>query len=381
MRFLIIGAGFSGIVAAHQLSNAGHSCTVVDRRSHLAGNAHDSHDKAGVLIHNYGPHYFRTNSQRILDYLSKFTEWREVDYTIKSYTEDRYWSFPINLNTFEELIGKPATTAQFQTYLEENRLDIPAPKNSEEAILSQVGPRLYELFFEGYTLKQWKRHPRELDPSVCNRIPIRTNRDDRYLSETFQALPAAGYTRLIENILADSPNVSLHLNTDFTEARARFPHDHLIFTGAIDEYFDRCFGALPYRSLRFENESFTAQELVSREAISGKKGFWQPAMQVNYPGKDIPFTRIVEIKHATGQQIDASTIVREFPKDWSPGEEPYYPVPAPDAAAAYRKYAELAAGEIDTTFIGRLATYRYYNMDQVTGMALATSEKLIKRFN
>ena len=380
MRFLIVGAGFSGIVAAHRLSNAGHKCTIVDRRPNLAGNAHDSHDKAGVLIHNYGPHYFRTNSQRIVDFLSRFTDWHPVDYTIKSHTEGKYWPFPINLNTFEELIGKPSTTVDFEHYLAENRLDIPDPKNSEEAILSQVGPRLYELFFEGYTLKQWKRHPRELDPSVCGRIPVRTNRNDRYLSESFQALPKKGYTALLENILADSPGSTLHLNTDFPEARAKFPHDHLIFTGAIDEYFGRRFGALPYRSLRFEHESFTPAQLAEREPISGKPGFWQPAMQVNYPGKDVPFTRIVELKHATGQQIAATSIVREFPDDWDPSKEPYYPVPAPDATAAYREYAALAHAETNTTFIGRLATYRYYNMDQVTGMALAASEKLIRRF-
>jgi UDP-galactopyranose mutase len=380
LKFLIVGAGFSGLVAAHRLSNAGHDCVVVDKRPHLAGNAHDSYDKAGVLIHNYGPHYFRTNSERILEYLSTFTGWNPVDYTIQSFTEGKFWPFPINLNTFEKLIGKPATTADFEQYLAENRLNIPDPKNSEEVILSQVGARLYELFFEGYTLKQWKRHPRELDPSVCGRIPIRTNRDDRYLSETFQALPDKGYTHLLENILAASPNTTLHLNTDFIEAREKFPHDHLIFTGAIDEYFGRKYGSLPYRSLRFDHESFTAAELVPREKISGKPGFWQPAMQVNYPGKDIPFTRIVEIKHATGQKIDATTIVREFPEDWDVSKEPYYPIPAPDAAAAYQKYAALAAVETNTTFIGRLATYRYYNMDQVTGMALVAAEKLIKRF-
>ena len=380
MRFLIVGAGFSGIVAAHRLSHAGHTCVLVDRRPHLAGNAHDSHDKAGVLIHNYGPHYFRTNSQRIVDYLSAFTGWHPVDYSIQSFTEGKFWPFPINLNTFEELIGKPATTADFEAYLATHRHDIPDPKNSEEVILSQVGSRLYELFFEGYTLKQWKRHPRDLDPSVCGRIPIRTNRDDRYLSETFQALPEKGYTRLLENILADSPNTTLHLNTDFHEAREKFPHDHLIFTGAIDEYFGRKYGPLPYRSLRFEHESFTAAELVARETISKKPGFWQPAMQVNYPGKDVPFTRIVEIKHATGQNIGATSIVREFPDDWDVSKEPYYPVPAPDATAAYRKYAALAGAETNTTFIGRLATYRYYNMDQVTGMALAASDKLIQRF-
>ena len=378
--FLIIGAGFSGLVIAERLSAAGWKCVVVDRRDHFGGNAHDRKDAAGVLIHPYGPHYFRSNSQRIVDYLSKFTEWHAVDYTIKSHTRGRYWSFPINLNTFEEFIGRPATTAEFTDWIERTKVPIAEPKNSEEVIISQVGRELYELFFEGYTLKQWKRHPRDLDASVCGRIPIRTNRDDRYLAENFQALPKHGYTALFETILNASPGVELHLGIDFQEARAKWKHKHLVFTGAIDEFYDRRFGPLPYRSLRFENESFSADQLQEREPISGKPGFWQPAMQVNYPGTEEDFTRIVEIKHATGQQIDATTIVREYPKDWTPEVEPFYPIPAPEARAAYQKYAELASSESKTSFIGRLATYRYYNMDQVTGMAIAEAEKLISRY-
>jgi len=378
--FLIVGAGFSGLVIAERLSAAGWKCVVVDRRTHLAGNAHDATDAAGVLVHRYGPHYFRTNSPRIVDYLSRFTGWHEVAYTIKSHTRGRYWSFPINLNTFEELTGKPATPEEFERWLEQTRLPIHEPKNSEDVILSQVGSELYELFFKGYTIKQWKRHPRELDASVCGRIPLRTNRDDRYLSESFQALPDKGYTALFENLHSQSSGIDLQLGVDFTEAKARWNYKHLVFTGAIDEYYDRRFGALPYRSLRFEPESFTAVQLREREPIAGKSGFWQPAMQVNYPDADVPFTRIVEIKHATGQKIDTSTIVREYPKDWTPEEEPYYPVPAPDARAAYQKYAQLAAVEKHTSFIGRLATYRYYNMDQVTGMALAEADKLIAHY-
>ncbi len=378
--FLIIGAGFSGLVIAQRLAAAGWKCVVVDRRSHLGGNAHDGINSAGVLVHHYGPHYFRSNSQRIVDYLSAFTEWHQVSYTIKSHARGRYWSFPINLNTFEELIGREATTAEFEQWLAQNRIPIGQPANSEEVIISQVGRELYELFFEGYTLKQWKAHPRELDASVCGRIPIRTNRDNRYLSETFQALPKHGYTAMFETMLNASPGVELHLGIDFSEARSRWNHKHLVFTGAVDEFYDRCFGPLPYRSLRFEPESFTAEQLRDREAISGQSGFWQPAMQVNYPGIEVPFTRIVEIKHATGQQIDATTIVREFPKDWTPDDEPFYPVPAPHARAAYQRYAGLAAAEKNTSFIGRLATYRYYNMDQVTGMAIAEADKLIANY-
>jgi UDP-galactopyranose mutase len=378
--FLIIGAGFAGLVAGQRLASAGWKCVVADRRSHFGGNAHDAIDAAGVLVHRYGPHYFRSNSQRIVDHLSTFTDWHSVEYRIKSFTEGRYWSFPVNLATFEELIGRPSTTPEFENWLATKRISFPEPKNSEEVILSQVGRELYEKFFEGYTVKQWKRHPRDLDPSVCGRIPIRTQRDDRYLREEFQALPKDGYSRMFERMIDASPRLELHLGTDFKEALHRWPHKHLIYTGAIDEYYDYRFGELPYRSLRFEPESFGAEALVVREPISGKAGFWQPAMQVNYPDAAVPFTRIVEIKHATGQHVAATTIVREYPADWKRGDEPYYPIPAPDAAAAYAKYATLAAKEDRVSFIGRLATYRYYNMDQVTGMALTEADKLLRRY-
>ena len=379
--FLIVGAGFSGLVAAERLSNAGFRCVVVDQRDHLGGNAHDRIDAAGVLVHDYGPHYFRTNSPRIVDYLSKFTGWLDADYKIKSFTDGRYWSFPVNLNTFEELVGHPATTADFEAWLAANRIPTETPRNSEELMLSIVGPELYRKFYEGYTLKQWRRHPRELDPSVCGRVPVRTNRDDRYLAEEFQALPKDGFTAMFGRMLEASPGVELHLGVDFDEARRRWRHRHLIFTGPVDQYFGRRFGALPYRSLRFEHESFTRDQLAARAAISGKPGFWQPAVQVNYPAADVPHTRILEFKHITGRHPEGSTIIREFPKDWTPDDEPFYPVPADDAKAAYRRYAELAAAEENTSFIGRLATYRYYNMDQVTGMALAEAERLISRYS
>ena len=378
--FLIIGAGFSGLVVAERLAAAGWRCVVVDRRDHVGGNAHDRTDAAGVLIHPYGPHYFRTDAPAIVDYLSRFTGWHAVAYTIQCHTRGRYWSFPINLNTFEQYLGRSSTSAEFAAWLEQTRVPTEHPQNSEEVIISQVGRELYEWFFESYTLKQWRRHQRELDASVCGRIPVRTNRDDRYLTESFQALPASGYTALFENLLAATPGIHLQLGVDFQEAKERWNYQHLVFTGAIDEYYGHCYGPLPYRSLRFEPESFTAEQLRQRERIAGKPGFWQPAMQVNYPDAHIPFTRIVEIKHATGQQIDASTIIREYPMDWTPGTEPYYPIPAPDARAAYQRYAQLAAAEPHTSFIGRLATYRYSNMDQVTAMALAAAERLLVRY-
>jgi UDP-galactopyranose mutase len=399
---LIVGAGFSGLTVAERLTTQrGMSCLVVEKRDHLGGNAYDRYDDHGVLIHQYGPHYFRTNAPRIKDYLGQFTAWHPVDYKILSWSDGRYWNFPINLNTFEQLIGRPSTSGEMEDWLARHRVPIAEPANSEEVIVSQVGWELYEKFFKGYTLKQWRRHPRELDASVCGRIPIRTNRDDRYLREEFQALPAAGYTRLFENMVrACGDKLQILLKTDYRKVLPHVAFRHMVYTGPIDEFFDFRFGRLPYRSLRFEPESFTADQLAARrvsqpsafspQPLSPPPGFYQPAMQVNYPN-DEEFTRIVEIKHATGQVCANTTIVREYPEDFGPGKEPYYPIPAPDSAAIYQQYKDLVdhgvfplatphSSHVTSTpqvsFIGRLATYRYYNMDQVVGMALKEAEKI-----
>ncbi|MDI1315125.1 UDP-galactopyranose mutase [Prosthecobacter sp.] len=373
---LIVGAGFAGLVMAERLSNVmGLRCLVLDKRAHVGGNAHDAYNEAGVLTHVYGPHYFRSNSSKVVDYLSQFTAWLPTSYEIRSFAEGRYWHFPINLNTFEELIGRPSDEEEFKAYLEHKRVPISKPQNSEEVIVSQVGWELYEKFFKGYTLKQWKKHPRELDASVCGRIPIRTNRDNRYLQETFQALPAAGYHRLFQNMIEASPGVQIMLRTDYRELLPHVKFRHMVYTGPVDEFFDCRFGALPYRSLRFETQSFEADTLASRAAIAGKQGFWQPAMQVNYPNEH-DFTRIVEIKHATRQRCENTSIVYEYPDDYGPGKEPYYPVPTAENSRLYAQYAELAAATAGVSFIGRLATYRYYNMDQVVGMALHEFEKI-----
>jgi UDP-galactopyranose mutase len=395
-NFLIIGSGFSGLTLAERLSTQlGMRCLVVDKRNHIGGNAYDRYDSHGVLIHTYGPHYFRTNSPRIREYLSRFTEWHKVDYRILSHTDGRYWNFPINLNTFEQLVGRVSTTAEMEAWLAEKRVAIENPTNSEEVIISQVGWELYEKFFKGYTLKQWRRHPRDLDASVCGRIPIRTNRDDRYLSDNFQAVPKHGYTKLFENMIrACGDNLEVRLNTSYHDILPHVKFQHLVFTGPIDEFFDFQLGRLPYRSLRFEAESFTPEALASMAPQRAQTTFpvppqhYQPAMQVNYPGKE-PFTRIVEIKHATGQNCSNTTIVREYPDDFGPGKEPYYPIPAPDSSALYQKYKALAeqasmksakylpkdCGCTSISFIGRLATYRYYNMDQVVAMALKEFDK------
>jgi UDP-galactopyranose mutase len=374
---IIVGAGFAGVTFAERAANIyGKTSLIVERRKHIGGNSYDRYDDHGVLIHQYGPHYFRTNSPKIKDYLSQFTEWHPVEYKILSYSDGRYWNFPINLNTFEQLMGRNSTTEEMEEWLEDKKEKIENPQNSEDVIVSQVGRELYDKFFKGYTLKQWKRHPKELDASVCGRIPIRTNRDDRYLREEFQAIPKAGYTRVFENMLDSCGNkVKLMLNTDYKELIGSVQFDHMVYTGPIDDYYDFRFGELPYRSLRFEAESFMPDQLLAREKVSGKKGFWQPAMQVNYPN-DEDYTRIVEVKHATGQLCENTTIIREYPEDYVRGKEAYYPIPAADSAIIYYKYKELSDKEENISFIGRLATYKYYNMDQIVGMALNEVKKV-----
>jgi len=379
--FLIVGAGFSGLVLAERLSTQlGHSSLVVEKRGHIGGNAYDYVDPTGVLVHKYGPHYFRSNSDRVVRYLSQFTEWHKVEYELRSFTEDKFWHFPINLNTFEQLLGRSSTTGEFKQWLKDQRVPIDNPQNSEEVIISQVGWDLYRRFYEGYTLKHWRRHPRELASSVCGRIPIRTNRDDRYLSESFQALPSDGYTSMFHRLLeAAGEKVTIQLNTNFEEIRNSVSFRHLIYTGPIDAYFEHSLGELPYRSLRFEFESFSADQLVGREREHGKPGFWQPFLQVNYPN-DHDFTRIVEIKHATGQECENSTIVREYPENYGPGTEPYYPIPTKSSEELYGRYRQLASAEENVSFVGRLARYRYYNMDQVVAMALKELEKIAERY-
>jgi len=359
---LIVGAGFAGAVIAERLAQAGKRCLIVERRNHIGGNSHDHLDAAGVLIHSYGPHYFRSNSEAVVEYLSQFTQWHPVDYKILSWTDGRYWQFPINLNTFEALVGHPSTPEEMAETLAKWRVPIDKPANSEEVILSQVGRELYEKFFKNYTRKQWKRDPSELDASVCGRIPVRTNRDDRYLTEKFQALPLHGYTRLFERML-DHPNIEVRLQTDYRQVASQLEFKQMVYTGPIDSFYDQRFGPLPYRSLRFEPET------LEREVF-------QPAMQVNYPN-DHDFTRIVELKHATGQKLPVTTIVREYPEDYAPGKEPYYPIPNPASHELYERYAALARQEKRVRFVGRLATYQYLNMDQVVLRALDEARRLL----
>jgi len=359
---LVVGAGFAGAVLAERFARVlNQRVLVIDRRPHLGGNAYDCHDSAGVLIHPYGPHYFRTSSAMVWAYLSVFTTWQHVDYRILSYTDGALWQFPINLNTFEQFIGRPATSEEMRTTLSKWRIPIEQPKNSEELILSRVGRELYEKFFRNYTLKQWGLDPKDLDPTVCGRIPIRVNRDNRYLTERFQALPQEGYTPLFQRLL-DHPNIEVRLGVSFQNPDHGITYKRLVYTGPVDAYYNYRFGVLPYRSLRFETETLEQE-------------FYQPVVQVNYPN-NFEFTRIIEAKHITGQKLPRTTIIREYPQAFTLDREAYYPIPNPAAHAQFAQYARMMAAEKDVSFVGRLATYRYYNMDQVVASALAEFTRL-----
>lgn len=374
---LIVGAGYAGLVMAERIcSSLGKSCLVIEKRDHIGGNAQDEYDEAGVLVHKYGPHYFRTNSEKVKSYLSQFTEWLPTRYQILSHTRDKFWRFPVNLNTFEQYLDRASSSEEFENWLESQRVPIEKPSNSEEVIISQIGWELYELFFKGYTKKQWKLEPKDLDPSVCGRIPIRTNRNDDYLKESFQALPKDGYHVLFKNIVDKcGSQLSIKLNTDYRDVIDEIDYQYMVYTGPIDLFYNFQYGKLPYRSLRFENESYGPKELEARREIAGKKGFFQPAMQVNYPNEE-DYTRIVEIKHATRQQCENTTIVKEYPMDFSEDSDPYYPIPNDDSQELYKQYNSLADLEKKVSFIGRLATYKYYNMDQVVAMALKEFERI-----
>jgi UDP-galactopyranose mutase len=353
---MVVGAGFAGAVMAERLATQlGKRVLVVDRRPHIAGNAFDRLDDAGLLIHQYGPHIFHTNSADIFDYLSQFTEWRAYEHRVLAQVDGMLVPIPINRTTINALYGLTLTTdAEAEAFLASRSEPVPVIETSEDVVVSAVGRELYEKFFRGYTRKQWGLDPSQLDKAVTARVPTRTNTDDRYFNDRFQVMPAEGYTKMFERML-DHPNIDLLLGADYAQVRSAYPHAHLVFTGPIDEYFGYRFGKLPYRSLRFEHETLDTP--------------WsQPVAVVNYPDEATPYTRITEYKHLTGQEHAKTSITREYPQAEG---DPYYPIPREENQALFKRYEALAKAEENVTFVGRLATYRYYNMDQIVGQALA----------
>lgn len=357
---LVVGAGFAGSVMARQLADAGRLVTIIDKRPHIAGNAYDEFDAHGILVHRYGPHIFHTNAERIFEYLSRFTEWRPYEHRVLGVVDGRAYPFPINRDTLNRLYGVDLDEAGAEAYFDRVREPRDPVATSEDVVLNSVGRDLYEKFFLNYTRKQWGLDPSQLKAGVAARIPVRTNTDDRYFTDRFQAMPRDGYTAMFRNLL-DHPNIEVELGVDFEEIRNQRPYDHLVYTGPIDAYFGFRFGPLPYRSLRFEHEHLPE---TSR---------YQPVGTVNYPN-DHAYTRITEFKHLTGQAHGGTSIVREYPQAEG---DPYYPVPRAESEALFKRYEALAAGQSGVTFVGRLAQYRYYNMDQVVGAALKAAENLL----
>lgn len=362
---LVVGAGFAGAVMAERIaSESGRSVLVIDKRDHIAGNAYDHCDDAGILVHKYGPHIFHTNSRDILDYLSRFTRWRFYEHRVLAQVEGKLVPMPINRTTLNELYGLDlATEAEAQAYLASVAVAVPEIRSSRDTVVAQVGEDLYAKFFEGYTRKQWGIDPSQLDKSVAARVPARTNTDDRYFTDTYQCMPANGYTAMFAAML-DEPRITVMTGQSYDDLPGDISWDHMVWTGPIDEYFDHRLGKLPYRSLRFEHETLDTEQAL-------------PVGVVNYPDYDVPYTRITEYKHLTGQQAPVTSITREYSADEG---DPYYPIPNPEAQAMFKRYDALARDCEHVTFVGRLATYRYYNMDQIVGQALATWRRLDARW-
>ena len=358
--WLIVGAGFAGSVLAERIATErDQSVLIIDRRPHIAGNAYDRYDDAGVLMHQYGPHIFHTNSDAIVDYLSKFTEWRKYEHRVLGMIDGKTVPIPINRTTINALYDLDLKTdEEAQAFLDSRAEPVETIKTSEDVVVSKIGRELYEKFFKGYTTKQWGLDPSQLDKSVTSRVPTRTNEDDRYFTDAHQIMPKHGYTRMFEKML-DHPNIKIMLNADYREIRDEIPHRRLIFTGPIDEFFDFRYGRLPYRSLKFKHVTLDQAQ-------------YQPTGTVNYPMSE-DYTRISEYKHLTGQEHHKTTITYEYP---SATGDPYYPIPRDENQALYKKYQALAQQTENVHFVGRLATYRYYNMDQVVGQALAEFRRI-----
>jgi UDP-galactopyranose mutase len=357
--FLVVGAGFAGSVLAERLARQlGKRVLVCDKRPHVGGNAYDCLDAAGVLIHKYGPHIFHTASQRIFSYLSKFTKWRAYEHRVLAHVDGKLLPFPINVDTVNGLYGLSLTPAELEEWFRARAEPMGHCLTSEDAVVSKIGRELYEKFFRNYTRKQWGLDPSQLDAAVAARVPARCNHDDRYFTDEYQFMPLHGYTRMFEAML-DHPRIDTVLGVGYAELAHDVRWREMVYTGPIDAFFDFRYGKLPYRSLRFEFVTYDHPR-------------HQPGAVINYPNEH-EYTRVTELKYLTGQVHPKTSLVYEYPQAEG---EPYYPVPRPENAALYRRYKALADATPHVRFVGRLATYRYYNMDQVVGQALAMFDQI-----
>lgn len=357
--YLIVGAGLAGATMAERLATqCGKKVLLVDKRNHVGGNTYDYFNADGILVHKYGPHIFHTNSREVFDYLGNFTAWRPYEHRVLASVDGMLVPIPINLNTINQLYGLNLNSEQVDEFLASKAEKKTSIRTSEDVVVSKVGRELYEKFFQGYTLKQWNLDPSELDASVTARIPTRNNKDNRYFTDKYQAMPLAGYTKMFENML-NHPNIKVMLNTDYKEIVKEVDFGKMIYTGPIDYFFDYHYGKLPYRSLEFKFETIESES-------------YQATGTVNYPNEHA-YTRVTEFKYLTGQKHPKTSVVFEYPKD---SGDPYYPVPRPENAELYKKYQLLANQTPGVYFVGRLATYKYYNMDQVVAQALTLFKRI-----
>jgi UDP-galactopyranose mutase len=360
---IIIGAGISGAVLAERYANKGKKVLVLEKRDHIAGNCYDYFNSDGIQVSKYGAHLFHTNYEDVWEYVNRFSDWYKYEHKVLGKVDGKLVPVPVNITTVNMLFGlNIQNEEEMKQWLAENQVHNDHPKNGKEAAEARVGKVLYEKIFKNYTKKQWDKYPEELDASVLNRIPVRTNFDDRYFSDKYQYLPTGGYTQMFEKIL-DHPNITVLLNTDFFDVRDQLGnHEKLFYTGPIDQFFDFKYSLnekLEYRSIRFVSETHDQE-------------FYQSNSVINYPNEE-EFTRIVEYKHITGQKSPKTTIVKEYTTDEG---EPYYPVPNPRNQAIYEQYQQEADKLKDIYFVGRLANYKYFNMDQAFKNALDLFEKL-----
>jgi len=355
---LIIGAGISGAVLAERYASIGKKVLIIEKRNHIAGNCFDYIDENGILVSKYGAHLFHTNDEEVWEYVNYFSDWYDWEHKVIARVDGKTVPIPVNITTVNTLFDEQiATESEMTTWLESNRINFEKPANGEEAVLNRVGLELYEKMFKHYTKKQWDKFPAELDASVLERIPVRQNYDDRYFSDKHQALPKGGYTQLFEKILSN-PNIEVLLNTDFFDVKEELTgYEKLFYTGPVDRYFEfkhSLIEKLEYRSINFVSETHEAE-------------FYQENSVVNYPGTEVDFTRIIEYKHFGNQKSDKTTVVKEFTIDEG---EPYYPVPNPRNQEIYAMYKAEADKLTDVYFVGRLANYKYFNMDQAFKNAL-----------
>lgn len=363
--YLIVGSGLFGSVFARQMTDAGYKCLVIDKRNHIGGNCYTSNQN-GIHIHKYGPHIFHTNNKKIWDYINRYAEFNRFTYRPKVSYKNTLYSFPINLFTLYQIYGVK-TPQEAIAKLNEVKIQCNNPQNLEEWILSQIGEDLYRIFVYGYTVKQWGKDPKKLPSSIIKRIPIRFNMNDDYFDDKYQGIPAEGYTSIFNNLLRD---VKVDLNTDYLKDRNYFDNmsNKIVYTGAIDEFFNYDEGCLEWRSLRFDTE--TINDVYD----------FQGNVAINYTDISVPYTRVIEHKHfnnSNKMQNIPTIITREFPEKWDKTKERFYPINSDENMIVFNKYKE-RIDERKYIFGGRMADYMYYDMHQVIASSLVRSEKEIK---